>query len=296
MSKTKTKTYSDSMMDIKISWKMLKSNYKAFLATELFAIISFVLINIVMFSILVLIYTIIPGLTIKHLLNNFSANFSTSRIFVALSSGIAYTVFIAFMNCQYGLAYDIFSSGDMFAEFKSSFYYFKHNWWQYFLLSFFMGVTMYLPDRRLLNPLNYTHPFNNNIQPVIIKIIQFVFSLFLIILFSSTLPSVTAKRKFFYSFTESFKILKSDFKRITITWVIFFFIFYAPILLISIILLLLYHAIDDSIWLIVSTVILHITYIVFVFIGIPMRSLIATRIYNSVIVENNKTNSSKKDN
>ncbi|MHA1304964.1 MAG: hypothetical protein ACTSQE_08220 [Candidatus Heimdallarchaeaceae archaeon] len=274
----------ETMKDFSISWQMFKANYKAFLATELFAIISYIIIHACLFSILAFVYVAIPNLSFKRFIIGLFYRFNTSHVFVSIITGISYVVLIGFMNCQYGLAYDILSSGDMFAEFKSSFTYFKRHWWQYILLAFIIGISMFIPDRRIVFPLPsaINPPKGSPIFVIIFRTTQFILSWLFLVVFSNTLPSVTAQGNFINSFKESFAILKKYPIRLIRTWGVFFLIFQFPLMSTSIIFIALIPIIKGTIWIKILAGFILVLYLYVIFIGLPMMSLIATRIYNSV--------------
>ena len=273
---------SETIRDFKLSWNLFKANYKAFLATELFAVVAFIISNIIIVTFLLLIFYVLPNLDIADLLPK-NQNMSDSYFFIlGLFTVLIYILFSGFLYCQYGLAYDIFSSGDMFTEFKNSFSYFKKYWWQYILLTFINGFDVFILDRRFVQS-----PENENfvLSPYIRISIRFVFSFVLIVIFTSTLPSVTAQGNLIRSFKESFRILKRDFKRLLLTWGLFYLLFIAPLFIASLILVSLVPLVKGTYWLILIFTVILLLYIYKFFVGFPMMALIATRIYNTVDFE-----------
>ena len=129
---------SSTRMDFSQSWQAFRANYKAFLFTELFAGMAFLLTTMFVWGTISLIYVLSPGLSVSELYANISEGFRISRMYRSLTLILGSWVFFGFLNCQFGLAYDIMSSGDQFAEFKSSFSYFKKFWWQYPVLTFLL--------------------------------------------------------------------------------------------------------------------------------------------------------------
>ncbi len=268
-----------SKTDLRISWQMYKSNYKAFIATELFAIFAFFLINATLMIILVVIYAFSPNLEVSNIFVDLTNKFGTSHILRAVTASISFLVMVGFLNCQYGLSYDIFSSGDMFAEFKSSFTYFKRHWWQYIILIFVTGLGMFVPNRNVEND---PPRFLENVNIFALQIARFIVLLVFLILFSSTLPSVTAQGSLIKSFTESLRIVRKNTKRLVKTWSIYFLIFFAPLMVFSITLTAVFPYIEGTFWIPLFYSIILAIYLVIFFVGFPMMSLISTRIYNDV--------------
>ena len=93
-----------SKTDLKISWQMYKANYKAFIATELFAIFAFFLINIFIALLLVAIYAFSPNLEVSGLFSDLTSRLSASHILRVVVASISFLVMVGFLNCQYGLA------------------------------------------------------------------------------------------------------------------------------------------------------------------------------------------------
>jgi uncharacterized BrkB/YihY/UPF0761 family membrane protein len=126
-------TFSETKKDFRNAWDLFKENYKAFLSTEIFAGIAF-LISFILISLLFgLIISSFSPLTLREVITDFSSNMVLSHIYRIVISLTCMWIFFGFLNSQFGLSYEIMSSGEMYAEFKSSFGYFKN----------FGGNTMY---------------------------------------------------------------------------------------------------------------------------------------------------------
>ena len=204
---------------------------------------------------------------------------------VLLFAILSYLTMSGFLYCQFGLAYDIFTSGDMFTEFKKAFAYFKEHWWKYILLTFVSGFGFFIPDRRMgfETPSPVMEKFSKFY--VVFIVIRFIILYFLLVFFSSTLPSVTAQRNLKNSFIESFRIVRKDYKRMFSTWGLFVTIFSGPVFIILLVTALIIPIISGTVWVPILMVFILIIYLYNLFLGFPMMSLIATRIYNSVAFE-----------
>jgi hypothetical protein len=264
---------------------MFKSNYKAFIATEIFAIIAFVISMGIIIGITVAIFALSPNLAVADLIPNESNDFTEIHIIWGILAALLYLTLTGFLFGQFGLAYDIYSSGDMFTEFKKSFTYFKTHWWKYVLLTFVSGFGFFRPNQRLLR--NAPLPPEEHIQAVslVMLVVRFIVVFVLLVVFSSTLPSVTAQGNLKRSFIESIRIVKRNFSRLFKTWGVYFLIFSLPIFASNLTLLILIPSIKGTV---IVPILLGITALLYgfsLFIGIPMMSLIATRIYNTVEFE-----------
>ncbi|MHA1245332.1 MAG: hypothetical protein ACTSP7_12275, partial [Candidatus Heimdallarchaeota archaeon] len=184
---------------------------------------------------------------------------------------------------QYGLSYDIMSSGDLFSEFRRAFSYFRKYWWQYILLSFISGFSLFLPMGRAI--FNRPHPIENIFFDIGFILLRYLLLFILIILSSSILPSLTAQGRLKNSFIEANRLLKKAPKRIIKTWSRFYLLFLLPLLLLNITTYLLHTLLGRSPWVIAINATFLVGYLVYLFIAIPWSTLIATRIYNSVDIE-----------
>lgn len=280
-SRNSFKLFAETKKDFKNSWHLFKENYRAFLSTEFFAFLSFITTEIIMFSVISLIYYIVPSLSIEDLWFNFSHKFNISHIFTFIIIFFSLIILFAFLNCQNGLAYDIMSSGEMFAEFKSSFTYFRRYWWQYFLLTIlilmggFWGRIIFDFSN---NPMNSSQIITLDALQIGRIIILFLLFFIWFVIFINTLPSITAQGSLKHCFIESYRILRKNAKRLFITWGFFFLIFIVPPFTIIIIIITFLPSLLSTFFILV---LLGLSVLFLVIIGFPMLSLIATGIYNN---------------
>ncbi len=273
---------SNSLDDIKISWSLLKSNWRAFIATELFAFFSLTFVALLFIVVYFVIGYIIP---LPSLFLDSSPP-QDKRGFSFFFFGIIF--FLSFLNCQYGLAYDIISSGDMFAEFKGSFTYFKRNWFPYSLLPFllvwlhslFQGMRIIWIV--LIGDMTNIRAETNEFELLRSFILGFVFFVLLV----STLPSVTAQSgnskigRIKQGFIENFRLVKRRPRRLFSTLGLFYLIFNLPSTIISLFIILFYDSLIGSIWLLVILILYTLLLLIGLLIGTPISTLIVTRIYS----------------
>ncbi len=271
---------SETRKDFTISWKLLKQNYKAYLATEIFAFLAFILAGLTIYLLVFFIASLITadGLQIRPL-NHGDKNIY--HIILGVSSISIYLVWISFLYCQYGLAYDILSSGDMFTEFKNAFIYFKAHWWKYILLSFITGLDFLIIRANLRISMSFLK--GNIVLILILFTLRYVISFSFLIAFNTALPSVTNHGSLKEAIIESIKILKVDTERVIRTFSLFYVLFLFPsYLAIVIYTLLLNYATINIPLLIIMSIIIMVLYLFKIVLGMPLLSLISTRIYNSV--------------
>ena len=273
--------------DFYISWKMLKDNYKAFLATEIFAFLTYISAVILSLIVIVIIYLIIPsenfeGIRILIIRGKISTNILS--VFVMVTSS---TLLTGLLYCQYGLAYDIMSSGDMFTRFVSSFHYFKRFWWQYLLLALANSVNLLIFVFSEI--IDIANPGYKILADTGIMLAQYGIMFLFLLIFNCILPSLTAQGKLKNSFVEVYRILKKNFKRLVKTWLVYFVVFILPIAVTSLIVLELEYFYWEQTWGKIIVALLFCLRLlfsfIFFFIGFPIKSLIATRIYNSADFE-----------
>ena len=288
MIEAKPTKVSETKTDFRISWQFLKANYKSFLATELFAFLAFIVVISIMMGILVLIFVLSPELALSDLIPIITEDREiTIRVWLIIPI-LAYLTMVGFLYCQFGLAYDIFTSGDMFTEFRKAFSYFKAHWWKYILLTFVTGFSFFIPDNITHVRTETSHWSTSDALIITFEVIRFLIFFVVLVVFSSTIPSVTAQGNLKNSFKESFRIVKKEWKRLAKTWGIYFLIFIAPSFVLSVVLQLTYPVLVGTAWITVIRVIAIILQVYKLFIGFPMLALIATRIYNSVEFERYK--------
>jgi hypothetical protein len=266
----------NTRMDFSQSWQAFRANYKAFLFTELFAGMAFTLTTMLVWGTISLIYVLSPNLSVSELYTNISEGFRISRLYRSLTLILGSWVFFGFLNCQFGLAYDIMSSGDQFAEFKSSFSYFKKFWWQYPLLTFLLllphPIFAVITNRRSGGSPPIPSLETGNLW---IALLQLMLFFILVVFFVETFPSLTAHGRFKDSFIENSRIVRHNWRRLITTWGVYTLIFLAPGFLIGMVSILL----EPALWLFILGMIYFLLISIF---GFPMLSLISTGIYNNV--------------
>lgn len=251
----KIQSNAESFKDIKYSWILFKHNIKAYLMTELFAVISLILAVILVLVTLVALNQDIQLLTIG----------------TAFSVIILFVIFNIFLTSQFGLSYDILSSGDGFAEFKGSFTYFRNHWFNYLTYIIIFNLfrpRSYFPSYEYANQFSYSPYYY--LRGGIIDFIWFSFMI-------GILPGITKHNSFRRAAYENFALLKKIPFRVLKTWFIFYLLFDIPSMFVH------YFIISPK----TSTEFPNLTVFIFVIvvmamelIRFPMSSLVATRIYN----------------
>lgn len=268
----------ESFKDLKLSWTLFIQNYRAFIATELFAFIAF-LITIISALVLMTALTLIFP-------DSFTLEFIVRLLVFLVILGFNF-LFYGFLSCQYGLSHDIMSSGDLFTEFKKSFFYFRRFWWQYSLVTFLIFFpTIFSPINTLLSNTIRIQGIEFLIGPftpfkiVIYFLIEYVW----IVAFIELYPGISSHGSLLKSSKENFTILKGNLARLFTSVGLYYLIFKTPIIIFYIVSL---SSPWNQISLLIGVInVLNSLYILISsLLGPPIVSLLATRIYVSLRVE-----------
>ncbi|MHA1990876.1 MAG: hypothetical protein ACW981_07450 [Candidatus Hodarchaeales archaeon] len=258
---------SQSFEDVKIGLRVFRDNISAYFAVMAFIIGSLFIIT-----------TVGLGFTVLATLMRFFGISLPDDTRVILLIVIALLTFFflivaiffsAFNGTLYGLSYDIMSSGDLYTEFKHAFTYFRRFWSKYLVISLLtLAVTAsyYL----ILLPGDQTLLF------IIIIVVDY----FSILYITGLYTSVTANGSLIRALKESGNLLKKDFKRIAITLGMYFIIFRAPYILFFLFLKIAI-TMDTNLPIIILGIIVMMIMSLTSFIGAPILTIFATRIYNT---------------
>ncbi len=111
----------EALVDIRLSWRLYKSNFKVFLGAQII-------------SILVYTFLLFPWELILMFFFGIDFNYNITLL-LNIRSLIGGFLISIFFGSSFGLSYDIMSGGDQFTELRGFFHYFKQYWWQYIFLS-----------------------------------------------------------------------------------------------------------------------------------------------------------------
>lgn len=265
----------EAFKDLKLSWILFFENYRAFITTEIFAIVAFL-------ATILSALAFLAGLTLIFS-GSLATEFFVLLIVFLVILGFNF-LFYGFMSCQYGLSYDIMSSGDLFTEFRKVFYYFKRFWWQYSLITFLI----YFPT--IFSPVNTLLPNTIQIQGLELLIgpltplkliIYFVIEYIWFVVFIELYPSITSQGRLRTSIKENFTILSKNMGRLFTSFGLYYIIFKVPIIIFySITITPPWNQLSPHYE--VITMINDFYILISSLLGPPIISLIATRIYVSL--------------
>ena len=274
-------------------------NWKPFVKTELFTLFIILLIVIVL-KIFTMFYQL-NFFIVQKIREGSGTQIQIQLLIYFNFIVILNLLLLTFLTSQFGLANDIFTSGHMYAEFSSSFTYYRRHKFSYALLTLVIFWSEFLTDPLTLLPLvalfeksniipvgisslpsnnflNTINFFGTLQRDLLLDFVQII-SIFLIV---EILASITKTNSLKTAIKENFDILKKNKYLISITWLIFFLIFILPETLINILLLLIIRYFFSSSSLIILGIIHLVIVLLFLFISMPCMVLLSTRMYISL--------------
>ncbi|QEE17230.1 hypothetical protein DSAG12_03062 [Promethearchaeum syntrophicum] len=267
---TASKPDNETILDFKICWKLYKANFKTYLKYSLFIffiqLIVSLIVNIGVVSLLIGVFKVNPFEIVEIL------------IWVIIPTTV---LLYALQGAFYGLAYDIMSTGDEFAEFRGAFRYFRKYYWQYTIITLLTSSPAFIIIINLsslldISPYNVETILLNSLGGIFIFILLFLWSL----VFMMTFPSITAQGSISRSFKENFKILRRNFKRIFLSFGLNFLLFLMPFYIATLLQFIVFPIADSPLRITLMGIALVFGIISYV-IAAPLNTLIATRIYNT---------------
>ena len=290
---------SEVKKNYKISYNLLMENWKPFVKTELFTLFIILLIVIVL-KIFTMFYQL-NFFIVQKIREGSGTQIQIQLLIYFNLIVILNLLLLTFLTSQFGLANDIFTSGHMYAEFSSSFTYYRRHKFSYALLTLVIFWSEFLTDPLTLLPLvalfeksniipvgisslpsnnflNTINFFGTLQRDLLLDFVQII-SIFLIV---EILASITKTNSLKTAIKENFDILKKNKYLISITWLIFFLIFILPETLINILLLLIIRYFFSSSSLIILGIIHLVIVLLFLFISMPFMVLLSTRMYVSL--------------
>ncbi len=268
-----------SIVDIKLSWHLLKKNFKYYGRISFF---SFIGTLIIIFIILIIYHFMLSS--INGVVNGWVINSLYRSIPILVPLG--FLLFWAFYESGYGLTYDIMSTGDDFAESKGGFYYFQNFWWQNILIAFITNFSTLFIIFPIID-LNRLTELGEVVYFIIIICVNFIFYL----VFFFVLPSLTAKGSLSKAFEENFMILRKNPKRIFISTFLLYIIFEVPIGILLVFYFTLVGLQPGNIDTFPFIIIMMIAFCGY-FLANSMHNLVATRIYSYYIEDFGKKDES----
>ena len=296
-----------------IAFSLLRDNWQAFAKTEIFSFVAVFIIILLVRIITGILFILqfhftghIPGGPLPE--GPFPGGSRGFPLFAYFNLVIITNIFfLTFLTSQYGLANDIFNSGHGFAEFSSSFSYFRKHWFVYLILTLVIYWSSFLGDplstlpiaaffeRTRVIPVDFTtiNEFFGEIDFLVIlfrQLILGIIQLITIILVVGVLPAVTHTNNFKLAIKENFRILKNNKKLVILTWSIYFIVFILMEVFVNVgLLFIITNYFDRSLLYLIGIFHLFIN-ISFLFISIPFMALLSTRMYVSL---KNSSNSKK---
>lgn len=298
--KENKKIFSEVKNNYKISYNLLIENWKPFVKTELFTLIAIILILLVL-KIFSMFYQL-NFFIVQKIREGSGTQVQIQLLIYFNLIVILNLILLTFLTSQFGLANDIFTSGHMYAEFSSSFTYYRRHKFSYAMLTLIIFWSEFLTDPLSLLPLvalfekstiipvgisslPSTSNFLNDInflgtvqRDVLLDFVQII-SILLIV---EILASITKTNNLKTAIKEDFAILKKNKYLISITWLIFLIIFILPETILNILLLLIMKSFFSNGSLVILGILHLVIVLAFLFISMPFMVLLSTRMYVSL--------------
>ncbi len=187
-------------------------------------------------------------------------------------------LFLAFQESLYGLAFDVMSSGDQFTELGGAFRYLGKLWRRYLLFGFILNLpTVCL----VIIGVTYAGVALEHIGELVLLFTPISFVVFLI--FVQAGPALTAQANVRSALSDNFQTLRKVPRRLLKTWILFWVIFYLPYFIMNLMVLTKIDAfIAGDMSGLPILVVAGIAEMWYYFAGVPVQTLVATRIYNSL--------------
>jgi len=252
---TSTSEFGKIKEDFQISFKLLLKNFLPFFTILLIGTVIFYAVDI---SLRIVFY--------ENLVYTMPSDYLNLIFSLIKLPGDA--ILHGFFGCSMGLAYDIISSGDEFAQIKNSVYYIREYWLKFFLFGFISNCFTYV--LRFINPGAIT---------LEISLLIRLFAAVWYIILSETNASLVTTRNLLTALKENFIILRKNFGRIIITFGLYYMVFLLPRSLIGV--QYMFYEWPSYGFTAPLFMIIQILTLVYIFIGFPIFAFLSLSIYNS---------------
>ncbi|MHA1731254.1 MAG: hypothetical protein ACTSU5_04890 [Promethearchaeota archaeon] len=272
---TNSRTW-ETKVDFRLSWRMYRDNWKALVGAQLTGITVF-------FATIVGTFLLFDFFFFQDGSPAFEGSTPAEVILLVRILVVpALIVLYAFFGSLFGLSYEIMSGGDLFANYRETFRYFRRYWWRYVLLSMWLNLF------GLLIPLVSVHVLGT-IGPgraeVSVELpVSGVFNFFWFAMFLLTFPSLTASGHLRESFRENWHLFWKNPSRVLLTYFTYFLVFELPNIIFALFFAHYYSGGTSAApWVLVTFAIAVVVSSLYrLFVGYPMLSLLSTRVYNSL--------------
>ena len=268
--------FTESKTDIRIAFKTYLEYKKAYIKTFIVFLIG--IYSLVFSGLLILRFVILKNtFQIEEILR------ILLTLIIPVIFCLIFFLLLSYTRTIFGLSNDIMSSGDLFTEFRRSITYFKKYWLYFALLTVPFGLIIFVEQlfsSFLLLEMIRTQE-GNRLLIIGLKIIVYSIDLMLYIALIEIFPSLIEVKKLKESIKENFAILGKNFERVFVSVASYYLIFRGSMFIVDITRVILVNSEETFL---LFTFIFLFSAMFNVLIGLPMLSLIATRIYNTTIL------------
>ncbi len=271
----------ESLIDLKIAFKLYFDYKKEYINT---CVVFFIGIFFLVFGTIFVVLNIDEG---DYQLNEL-ARLVIGPIILVIFCCVLFLL-LAYARTIFGLTHDIMTSGELFTEFKRSIVYFKKFWFFFSLFSIPFFLIIFIDQLIglffILRFINTNEDYRSFLLPI--KVFVYLFDFLTYVLLIEILPSMIVVKKVSQSIKENFQILRRHFRRIFLSIAFYYLIFRGAMFLVDISRLLLVS--NENTFLMFNLVFFVVSF-AHAIIGIPILSLISTRIYNTTMMNQESLN------
>ena len=258
--------------DFKIAFQIYRQNLKTFILFGLFIGLGTILISgILGFLITIFAFNILDSLDLEF-------TEQIGNVISLIISGPTFVVMFILFGSMFGLAYDIMSSGDEFAEIRGAFTYFRNRWKQYCaigLLAGWINIIMGLYFNQINPSIIEFSTQDLFLTMILISSLGWLWYMSFVISMASGTKNGSTKK----ALKENFHILKNQKKRVYLIGLIYLCIMTLPNTLIMIYNL---QGQADSLAFIGRNLLFIVLIAIYAFCFLhPILALVITRIYNT---------------
>ncbi|MFW9992943.1 MAG: hypothetical protein ACFFD4_12950 [Candidatus Odinarchaeota archaeon] len=269
----------ESLVDIYIAFKVYLDYKRAYISVFI----------VFMSGIVALVFSGILFMKTVVLDNIFQLNEDLRLLIILPVLAFLFSVYfflIAYTNTIFGLTYDIMTSGELFTEFRRSITYFKKLW--PFFMIFMLPIALIILAEQffglfLIIQFIATNE-DNRLFLLLVKIPAYSLEFLIYVLLIEIFPGITATKQLNQSMSENREILRKNFRRVLLSVGFYFLLFRIPMFVVDIARILLVSSEET---LLLCNIAFLIVTLLNAVVGMPILSLVSTRIYNTTIMDQN---------
>ncbi|GAB4318713.1 MAG: hypothetical protein Kow0069_21990 [Promethearchaeota archaeon] len=275
-------------LDFTLAFGSFRANWRAFVGAQLLGIAAF---SMTIFATMGVVHAFVP---LSQFVDATSSGAPWVLVTVSLAVLPAFVVLNAFLGSQFGLAFDVMSSGDEFAEVRGALAYFRRYWWRYVAASaWVVGVGQVVPNAWLAHSLLAG---SEGAAWVARFAAAGAYYGVWFCCTAMTFPALTATGSLTAASKANLKLLRTKARRVLLPLAVYFLAFELPGFLLD---LAVVRVVDPSLGAsrdavrssflepgVLALVVANFAWeVARTFVGLPLLALVTTRAYNSATME-----------